>query len=76
MKAYNTIVDNLLAAAILDEDVALIKKCLKLYGPLASVKSKVQQKGYSYNNYDIKFELKNTYRDDAMKEVKAAGIKL
>ena len=76
MTKYNTIVDNLLAAAILDEDVAIIEKCIKLYGPLASVKKKVHQSGYASSNYDFQFELKNTYRDDAKKEVAAAGIKL
>lgn len=76
MSEYNAIVDNLLTAAILDEDITIIRKCIKLYGPTATLKSKIHQQGYGTNYYDLKFELSYQDREDAKKEVASAGIEL
>lgn len=78
MRQYNAILDNIVAAAILDKDKDLIRKCIKLYGPNAVLKSKTETSSDFWDNktYNAVFELKYLDRDDAKKEVAAAGIRL
>lgn len=78
MRQYNAMIDNIVAAAILDKDKDLIRKCIKLYGPTAVLKDKTEASSDFWDNktYNATFELKYLDRDDAKKEVSAAGIRL
>lgn len=78
MRQYNAILDNIVAAAILDKDKEVLRKCLKLYGPTAVLKDKTETSSDFWDNktYNATFELKYLDRDDAKKEVSAAGIRL
>ena len=61
-----------------DKDKDLIRKSLKLYGPTAVLKDKTVASSDFWDNktYNATFELKYLDRDDAKKEVSAAGIRL
>ena len=78
MRQYNAMIDNIVAADILDKDKDLIRKSLKLYGPTAVLKDKTVASSDFWDNktYNATFELKYLDRDDAKKEVSAAGIRL
>lgn len=78
MRQYNAILDNIVAAAILDKDKDVLRKCIKLYGPTAVLKDKKETSSDFWDNktYDATFELKYLDRDDAKKEISVAGIRL
>ena len=78
MRQYNAILDNIVAAAILDKDKDVLRKCIKLYGPIAVLKDKKKASSDFWDNKtnDATFELKYLDRDDAKKEISAAGIRL
>lgn len=69
VQAYNSVVDGLLNALIMNQDKELLRKCIQLYK-----KEAVQVSGGEWD--EAKYALKDNARKNAQQKIKDAGIKL
>lgn len=71
--SYNDLVDALLLKALLMKNKTLVDQCLLLYIPNAfEVSRRRPREGVA--EYEVKHELKNTYKLEAMKKIKESGL--